>query len=91
MANEFFTQCEWVKLSATKGFTQELQTNSKLFRPRPPIRDREALADFIDSQSAFIVQKGIYEYSRARAGHYAKVLFAEDHSTHLPRAPHRRL
>jgi hypothetical protein len=49
----------------------------KLFRPRPPIRDREALADFIDSQSAFIVQKGIYEYSRARAGHYAKVLFRE--------------
>ena len=50
----------------------------KLFRPRPPIRDREGLADFIDAQSAFIVQKGIYEYSRARAGHYAKVLFAEE-------------
>ncbi|WOH50276.1 hypothetical protein [Bradyrhizobium sp. sBnM-33] len=50
----------------------------KLFRPRPPIRDREALADFIDAQSAFIVQKGIYEYSRARAGHYSKVLFAEE-------------
>ncbi|MBI5261017.1 MAG: hypothetical protein HY852_04270 [Bradyrhizobium sp.] len=50
----------------------------KLFRPRPPIRDREALADFIDAQSAFITQKGIYEYSRARAGHYAKVLFAEE-------------
>lgn len=49
----------------------------KLFRPRPPIRDLAALADFIDAQSAFIVQKGIYEYSRARAGHYAKVLFAE--------------
>ncbi|MES2195098.1 MAG: hypothetical protein V4517_11820 [Pseudomonadota bacterium] len=49
----------------------------KLFRPRPPIRDREALADFVDAQSAFLVQKGIYEYSRARAGHYAKVLFAE--------------
>ena len=49
----------------------------KLFRSRPPVRDRETLADFIDAQSAFIVQKGIYEYSRARAGHYAKVLFAE--------------
>jgi hypothetical protein len=60
----------------------------KLFRPRPPIRDREALADFIDAQSAFIVQKGIYEYSRARAGHYAKVLFAEagfKHSVELAR------
>ncbi|MFG3596224.1 hypothetical protein [Bradyrhizobium sp. RDI18] len=50
----------------------------KLFRPRPPIRDREALADFVDAQSAYIAQKGIYEYSRARAGHYAKVLFAEE-------------
>ncbi|MVT53483.1 hypothetical protein GPL17_23725 [Bradyrhizobium yuanmingense] len=48
------------------------------FRARPPIGDRKALADFIDAQSAFIVQKGIYEYSRARAGHYAKVLFAEE-------------
>lgn len=51
---------------------------ARFFRPRPPIRDREALADFIDAQSAFLVQKGIYEYSRARAGHYAKVLFAEE-------------
>lgn len=50
----------------------------KLFRRHPRIRDLEALADFIDAQSAFITQKGIYEYSRARAGHYAKVLFAEE-------------
>ena len=48
-----------------------------LFRRRPPIRDIEQLADFIDRNSAFLAQKGIYEYSRARAGHYAKVLFAE--------------
>ena len=47
------------------------------FRRRPPIRDAQALADFIDRQAAFLVQKGIYEYSRARAGHYAKVLFRE--------------
>ena len=50
----------------------------KLFRRKPPVRDLGALADFIDAQSAFITQKGIYEYSRARAGHYAKVLFAEE-------------
>jgi hypothetical protein len=49
----------------------------KLFRRRPPIRDVAALADFIDQNSAFLVQKGLYEYSRARAGHYAKVLFRE--------------
>jgi hypothetical protein len=48
-----------------------------LFRRRPPIVDAGALADFIDQQSAFVAQKGIYEYSRARAGHYAKILFAE--------------
>jgi hypothetical protein len=47
------------------------------FRHQPPIRDLAALADFIDQHAAFLVQKGIYEYSRARAGHYAKVLFAE--------------
>ena len=47
------------------------------FRRRPPIRDASALADFIDRQAAFLMQKGIYEYARARAGHYAKVLFAE--------------
>lgn len=50
----------------------------RLFQRRPPIRDLGALADFIDAQSAFITQKGIYEYSRARAGHYSKVLFAEE-------------
>jgi hypothetical protein len=47
------------------------------FRRRPPIRDAGELADFIDRNAAFLVQKGIYEYSRARAGHYSKVLFGE--------------
>ena len=53
----------------------------KLFRRRTPVRDLNSLADFIDAQSAFITQKGLYEYSRARAGHYAKVLFAEEEFT----------
>ena len=44
---------------------------------RRPVRDERELADFIDGNSAFLVQKAIYEYSRARAGHYSKVLFAE--------------
>lgn len=48
-----------------------------IFRRSPPICDAVALADFIDRNAAFVVQKGIYEYSRARAGHYAKVLFGE--------------
>jgi hypothetical protein len=48
-----------------------------LFGQRPPIDDAQALAEFIDTHAAFLMQKGIYEYSRARAGHYAKVLFSE--------------
>jgi len=47
------------------------------FRRRPPIATPAALAEFIDSNAAFLVQKGIYEYARARAGHYSKVLFGE--------------
>ena len=49
----------------------------EMFRRAPPIRTLEELADFIDAQAAFLAQKGLYEYSRARAGHYSKVLFAE--------------
>lgn len=48
-----------------------------LFRPRPPIRNVAELGDFIDQNAAFVVQRGIYEYSRARAGYYAKVLMVE--------------
>lgn len=48
-----------------------------LFRRPPPIRDSIALGEFIDQHAAFVAQKGIYEYARARAGHYAKVLFQE--------------
>jgi hypothetical protein len=47
------------------------------FRRAPTIREAGALADFIDNNAAFLVQKGMYEYSRARAGHYAKVLMNE--------------
>ena len=47
------------------------------FRQPPPIRDRAAVADFIDQNASFVAQKGIYEYARARSGHYAKVLFRE--------------
>jgi len=49
----------------------------EIFRRRPPVRTLGELAEFIDAQAAFLAQKGIYEYSRARAGHYAKVLFAD--------------
>jgi hypothetical protein len=48
-----------------------------MFRRAPSIRDAGALAEFIDRNAAFLVQKGMYEYARARAGHYAKVLMRE--------------
>jgi len=47
------------------------------FRRPEPIASPEVLADFIDSNAAFLVQKGIYEYARARSAHYSKVLFKE--------------
>ena len=47
------------------------------FRRPAPIRDAARLGDFIDQHTAFLAQKGLYEYARARAGHYAKVLFGE--------------
>jgi hypothetical protein len=47
------------------------------FRRKPAIRDAAAVAAFVDENAAFLMQKGIYEYSRARAGHYSKVLFGE--------------
>lgn len=47
------------------------------FRRRSSIGDERELADFIDGNAAFLIQKAIYEYSRARAGHYSKVLFKE--------------
>jgi hypothetical protein len=47
------------------------------FRRPPPIRDPAELADFIDRQAAFLVQKGIYEYARARAGRYSMKLMTE--------------
>lgn len=49
-----------------------------IFKRKPAIRDSAGLADFIDANAAFVVQKGIYEYARARAGHYAKVLFKDE-------------
>ncbi len=49
----------------------------EIFRRPPPVRTLDELADFIDTQAAFLAQKGLYEYSRARAGHYSKVLFGE--------------
>lgn len=46
-----------------------------MFRRGEPIVTRDALMDFLDAQSAFLAQKGLFEYSRARAGPYGNMLF----------------
>ncbi len=47
------------------------------FRRRPPIREVAELADFIDQQSAFLIQRYIYDYTHARSGPYSKSLLAK--------------
>ncbi len=49
-----------------------------MFWRKRPVADLDALATFVDERSAFLVQKGIHDYARARSGHYAKVLFTEE-------------
>jgi hypothetical protein len=48
-----------------------------LFRKRPPIESLSALDDFVDGNTAFLVQKCIYEYCRVRSGVLASKLFKE--------------
>ena len=48
-----------------------------LFRRPPPIRGIAELEDFLDSRAAFLVQKCVFEYSRARAGILWQKLFKE--------------
>lgn len=55
---------------------------AKLFQRAPSIGHPDELEQFIDENAAFVVQKGIYEYARARAGHFSKVLFAEEGFRH---------
>lgn len=48
-----------------------------LFRRPPSIIDVGGLEDFLDSQASFLVQKCVFEYSRARAGVFWEKLFKE--------------
>jgi hypothetical protein len=47
------------------------------FRRPPPIADHAALVDFLDSRAAFIVQKGIFDYTRAISGPSFSLLIKE--------------
>jgi hypothetical protein len=44
---------------------------------KPSISDLNALEDFLDRRTAFMVQKCIFEYSRARSGLLSEKLFKE--------------
>jgi hypothetical protein len=46
-----------------------------MFRRAAPVETRDALLEFLDAQAAFMAQKGLFEYSRARAGPYGNMLF----------------
>ena len=48
-----------------------------VFRKPPPLRCKGDLEDFIDIRSAFLIQKCVYEYSRARTGILSQKLFKE--------------
>jgi hypothetical protein len=47
------------------------------FRRPPPIADRAALGDFLDSRAAFLSQKSIFDYVRGRAGPYFTLIMKE--------------
>lgn len=44
---------------------------------KAPIATLDSLSAFVDEQAAFLVQKGIYDYSRARSGHFSKIMLAD--------------
>jgi hypothetical protein len=48
-----------------------------LFRRPPPVADAGGLEDFIDQRASFMIQKSVFEYSRARAGIMWEKLFKE--------------
>lgn len=48
-----------------------------LFNRKPPITSVAALEEFVDSRAAFMVQKCIFEYARARSGILSPKLFKE--------------
>lgn len=47
------------------------------FRQKPPIDTREKLIEFLDTRSAFLIQKNIFDYARARSGPYFSQIVKE--------------
>ena len=47
------------------------------FRRPPPIADRSAVEDYLDSRAAFLAQKSIFDYARGRSGPYFSQMIKE--------------
>jgi hypothetical protein len=52
------------------------------FRGSPVIDDRDKLIEFLDSRAAFLIQKNIFDYARARAGPYFSSIINEESFKH---------
>jgi hypothetical protein len=46
------------------------------FRRQPPVREVADLAEYIDQQSAYLIQRYIYDYTHARSGPFSQRLLA---------------
>ncbi len=65
------------KLNPTQGrLPRLLNVLARWWRP-PPIATRRDLADFLRGQAAYIAQKTIDDYCRARVGLFSHALYAE--------------
>jgi hypothetical protein len=47
------------------------------FGRKPPIGTREELIEFLDTRAAFLIQKNIFDYARARSGPYFSQIVRE--------------
>lgn len=52
------------------------------FRRAPVIDSRDRLIEFLDTRAAFLIQKNIFDYARARAGPYFSAIIKEEAFQH---------
>ena len=59
------------------GFVDWVLGIPAYFGRKPPIDTREKLIDFLDTRAAFLIQKNIFDYARARSGPYFSQIIKE--------------
>jgi hypothetical protein len=64
------------------GFVDWVLGIPAYFRGGPAIDSREGLIEFLDTRSAFLIQKNIFDYARARAGPYFSTIIREEPFKH---------